>query len=56
MRPDDIRDPPWVWDEELEVYRLDETLPHLWTEGLGPEPFGAEAMEQDDLQGSTLAD
>lgn len=33
--------PPWVWCEEMGTYRLDESLPHAWTQGKGPHPFSA---------------
>ena len=32
------REFPWVWDEELETYRLIEGVDVWWTEGIGPLP------------------
>jgi hypothetical protein len=44
VKPDEI-EPPWVWDEALQVLRLDETAmvvsQLLWTEGPNPKPFVA---------------
>lgn len=40
MKPGEI-EPPWVWDEELQVRRLpDLVISHIiWTEGPGPTPI-----------------